>query len=169
MDVEHENLLNSCKYAEAKSLKKLYRAFGSLERLAIMGNRAAVVVYLDLKHALAQSNLTALQKRNIQLHLIDGHTLMDIAVEKVGVKKEQLLDEYGKYVMSDILVSVNAGLNKIAKILHSGELYGNGRCGDLSKEQRSELQIEEPVRGDGEALYDGAAAYCTRTHGNSTE
>lgn len=124
MDIEHDNLLNASRYGNAKELKKLYRAYESLYKLALSGNRAALAVYIDLTAALAHPFVPEKQRRFIQLHLIEGHTLFDLAVEECMCPQSELFFPRGQYEVTVIADTVNSGLNKIKKLLKSDKLYG---------------------------------------------
>lgn len=140
MDIEHDNLLNASRYVTAKDLKKLYRAYNCLRKLAMSGNRAAMAVYLDLEAALEHSSLPERQRRYIQLHLIEGYTLFDVAeMECVVYIGGPFIPEnqYEVTVVSDV---VNSGLHKIKKILHSRGLFDGRRGRRISEEERPFLQ-----------------------------
>ena len=125
MDIEHDNLLNASRYGNAKELKKLYRAYGSLYKLAQSGNRAALAVYIDLTSALEHPYIPEKQRKFITLHLIEGHTLYDIAVEECMCPESELFFPRGQYEVTVIADIVTSGLNKIKKLLRSEKLYGN--------------------------------------------
>lgn len=79
IDVEHESLLNVARYSDLKCLKKLYRNLENLYKLATMGNRAAVVIWVDLTMALEQGDLTDKQLQYLTLHLLEGESLREIS------------------------------------------------------------------------------------------
>lgn len=143
MDIEHDNLLNASRYSTLKDLKKLYRAYGSLKKLALSGNRAAVAVYLDLTVALEHPKVPSKQRRFIQLHLIEGYTLFDIAVEECHCPQNELFFPRGQYEVTAIADVVNSGLNKIKKLLHSEVLYGNRRDRGILESERSCIQEQK--------------------------
>ena len=128
MDVEHVNLLNAFDYNDLKSLKKAFKCYNNLYKLALMGNRAAIAIFTDLDMVLNSNKLTLLQIVYIRLHLIDGNTLQDIADGRCSDYTQVCSPE-------NVFITIRGGLKRASKLLASGELYDNGRRRVISEKE----------------------------------
>lgn len=141
MDIEHESLLNKANYANLKTLKQLYKSYDNLYKLSLMGNRAAIAIFIDLCCAL--THVTPYQRSCIIRHLIDGYTLSDVA-------------DADLCTLENIYLTINGGLRKVRKILLSGEVY----CDDyrrsirILEDARCKLPQEKPSRYNAISLPD---------------
>lgn len=130
IDVAHESLMNLADYTTIPSLKKLYRNYHTFHKLALAGNTAAIVIWLDLKIALYSGALTSKQKYCLYYHLIEHETLIEIA-------------EYYDTGTSAVAGNVAGGLKRIIKVLAKGTNYdGFGRA--FPEEIRRIIQAEGP-------------------------
>lgn len=110
IDVDHTDLLNMANYADEKVLKKLYRNYGSFHNLAEAGNVAAIIIWLDLKQALNNSQLTDKQRNCIILHLINKELLVEVA-------------EFYGITDIGVIYHITGGLKKIHQTLENGYCY----------------------------------------------
>lgn len=110
IDVDHDNLMNLADYNSITCLKKLYRNYNNLHKLAEAGNIAAVVIWLDLKTGLQYENLTDKQQSCVYQHLVEGKTLPEIA------------DECDVSTVT-IFGNVTGGLRRIREGLRTGKCY----------------------------------------------
>lgn len=105
---EGENSLdNLASYDDIKVVRSLLKCYDDLRGLAKYGNTTAFSIYYDLKTALYHKSVTELQRKSVQLVLINKLTISNAG------------DILGKS-MSTIAKAVDGGVTNIHKQLLGG-------------------------------------------------